>query len=415
VEIFLGRQPIFNLHEQIVAYELLYRDEQINSFPNIDSDEATIRVLNNAFISMDFEKVTHGRPAFVNFTDNLLFSSLAECLDSTNVVIEVLEDVEVTDKLVERLIELKQKGFLIALDDFILKKEVTLYSKLFEVVDYIKIDFLNTSIAERMEIESMVKDSFPHIDLLAEKVETRRQFEVAVESGYKLFQGYFFQKPQVISATDIPGNVLQYLQVLALLREDEPKIDELTEQIERDISLSYKLLRLINNSGRKQRRKVRTIKQALLMVGLTDLRRWLYIITMRESGRDQHSDVYKELLQQSLYRAKICDMVAIHHRLANHGEYFLIGLFSLIDTILGRSMEKILQQVPLSEDIVLTLLGGRTSMSPYLQLSIALANADFEEAMQIGPQLKLTSTEILEMANEAEQWVKETYESFNLN
>lgn len=414
MEIFLGRQPIFNLHEEIVAYELLYRSEQTNSFPNIDSDEATIHVLNNAFISMDFEEVTNGKPAFVNFTDNLLFDSLMDNLDPSRVVIEVLEDVEITEQLVERIRELKYDGFLIALDDFVLQKDVNLYTELFEYVDYIKIDFLNTSVAERMEIETTVKESFPHIQLLAEKVETRQQFKVAVESGYSLFQGYFFQKPQIISAKDIPTNVLQFLQVLALLREDEPKINEITEQIERDIALSYKLLRLINNSVKRQRRKVRTIKQALIMVGLSDLRRWLYVVTMKDLDQNKRPDIYRELLEQSLYRAKVCDMVAQRHKLENHSEYFLIGLLSLIDAILSRPMDKILQQMPLSEDIVMTLLGGETSMSPYLTFSIAVANADFEKAMLIGKKLELTPIEVLTIAKEAEQWVKETYENFNI-
>lgn len=414
MEIFLGRQPIFNLHEEIVAYELLYRSEQTNSFPNIDSDEATIHVLNNAFISMDFEEVTNGKPAFVNFTDNLLFDSLMDNLDPSRVVIEVLEDVEITEQLVERIRELKYDGFLIALDDFVLQKDVNLYTELFEYVDYIKIDFLNTSVAERMEIETTVKESFPHIQLLAEKVETRQQFKVAVESGYSLFQGYFFQKPQIISAKDIPTNVLQFLQVLALLREDEPKINEITEQIERDIALSYKLLRLINNSVKRQRRKVRTIKQALIMVGLSDLRRWLYVVTMKDLDQNKRPDIYRELLEQSLYRAKVCDMVAQRHKLENHSEYFLIGLLSLIDAILSRPMDKILQQMPLSEDIVMTLSGGETSMSPYLTFSIAVANADFEKAMLIGKKLELTPIEVLTIAKEAEQWVKETYENFNI-
>lgn len=415
MEIFLGRQPIFNLNEQIVAYELLYRNEQTNNFPNIDPDEATIRVVNNAFITMDFDEVTNGRPAFVNFTENILLDSFMDNLDPTRVVIEVLEGVELTKSVVERIGELKARGFVIALDDFVLEKDIACYKKLFESVDYIKIDFLNTSVAERMEIESVVKEQFPHIELLAEKVETHQQFRVAVESGYTLFQGYFFQKPQVISARDIPTNVLQYLQVLALLREEEPKINELTEQIERDIALSYKLIRLINNTGKRYTRKVRTIKQALVMIGLSDLRRWLFVITMKDLMDYKRPDIFKELLEQSLYRAKVCNILALRKRLENHSEYFLMGLFSLIDTILSRPMEKILGQMPLSEDIARTLLGRETSMSAYLTFSIALVNADFEKAILLGEQLQLTPSDILEIANEAERWAKETFENFNIN
>lgn len=410
LEIFLGRQPIFNLDEEIVAYELLYRSETKNSFTQIDSDTATMNVISNAFINMDFEEVTNGKPSFINFTDTLLNDNLLNYLDPKNVVIEVLENVEITEGLIERIQEIKSLGFRIALDDFVMQKDVTLYSKLFQYIDYIKVDFLLASLAERLQIEKIVKEKFPHIQLLAEKVETRHQFDVAVNSGYTLFQGYFFQQPQVIVANDIPANVVQYLQVLTLLRDDEVSMNEISIQIERDISLSYKLLRLINNSGRRQKLKVRSIKQALLMVGLDDFRRWLFLITMKELPSTNYQDVYHELMKESLFRAKICNMVALKHQHKNHSEYFLIGLFSLIDTILKRPLDKILYRIPLSEEIVQTLLGSETSKTPYLKFSVALSKAQFEKAVEIGRQLDLTEDMIIEIKRSADEWVKRTYQ-----
>ncbi len=192
MEVFIGRQPIFNLHEQVVAYELLYRSKNVNTFPMVDSDAATVDVLVNSFLSIGIEEVTNGKPCFVNFTENLLMSSINEYLNPSQVVIEILEDVPLTPKLVERVIELKSYGFKIALDDFILDEHVQIYDELFVHIDFIKVDFLLSPLLERMEIENKVKEKFPHIKLLAEKVETRNQFEVAKHSGYELFQGYFF-------------------------------------------------------------------------------------------------------------------------------------------------------------------------------------------------------------------------------
>ena len=228
MEIFIGRQPIFNINEKIVAYELLYRNKNINAFPLVDSDAATVDVLVNSFLSIGIDEVTKGRPCFVNFTGSLLMGTMLDYLDSTKVVIEILEDVAITMELIERVAELKQQGFKIALDDFVLDKNVAIYDELFKYIDYIKVDFLMTPLLERMEIENKVKNQFPHIKLLAEKVETRNQFEVAKHSGYLLFQGYFFEQPQIIKSTDIPMNTLQYFQIIALLREEEPDINLLS-------------------------------------------------------------------------------------------------------------------------------------------------------------------------------------------
>ena len=249
MEVFIGRQPIFNIHEQIVAYELLYRNKNVNAFPLIDSDAATVDVLVNSFFSIGIDEVTKGRPCFVNFTENLLMGTMLDYLDPSKVVIEVLEDVPITEQLVERVKELKERGFKIALDDFVLDENVTVYDELFNYIEYIKVDFLLSPLLERMEIENKVKTHFPNIKLLAEKVETRNQFEVAKHSGYVLFQGYFFEQPQIIKSTDIPANTLQYFQIIALLKDEEPNINLLAKGIERDISLSYKLLQLINNSN----------------------------------------------------------------------------------------------------------------------------------------------------------------------
>ena len=251
MEVFIGRQPIFNLHEQVVAYELLYRSKNINAFPLVDSDAATVDVLVNSFLSIGIDEVTKGKPCFVNFTENLLNSTLTDFLNPAQVVIEILEDVPITLKLVERVRKLKSMGYKIALDDFVLDDQVEIYDELFAHIDYIKVDFLLSPLLERMEIENKVKENFPHITLLAEKVETRNQFDVAKYSGYKLFQGYFFEQPQIIKATDIPANTLQYFQILTLLKDEEPNVDMLVENIERDISLTYKLLQMINNSTRR--------------------------------------------------------------------------------------------------------------------------------------------------------------------
>lgn len=408
MEVFIGRQPIFNLHEQVVAYELLYRSKNVNTFPMVDSDAATVDVLVNSFLSIGIEEVTNGKPCFVNFTENLLMSSINEYLNPTQVVIEILEDVPLTPKLVERVIELKSYGFKIALDDFILDEHVQIYDELFVHIDFIKVDFLLSPLLERMEIENKVKEKFPHIKLLAEKVETRNQFEVAKHSGYELFQGYFFEQPQILKATDIPVNTIQYFYIISLLKEEEPNIQLLSENIERDISLTYKLLQMVNNSSRRSKSKVRSIKQAILILGIADLRKWIYLLAMREIDMNTDSDLFKEVMRTSLFRAKACEKLAKLSYKQNFSEYFFVGMFSLIDTLLQRPLHIILQQLPFSEDIKATILGYQTEMTPYLEFSIALGKLDWDSLEELAPKINIDLTSIDLLYHEAIEWAEKS-------
>ncbi len=413
MEVFIGRQPIFNIHEQVVAYELLYRDKSThNTFPVVDSDQATLDVLINSFVNIGIDEVTKGRPCFVNFTENLLMGPLTDYLDPSMVVVEILEDVPITYELIERIHQLKRKGFKVALDDFVLDEKVQIYDELFVYIDYIKVDFLLTPLVERMEIENKVKTKFPHIKLLAEKVETRNQFEVAKNSGYSLYQGYFFEQPQVITSTDIPANALQCFHIITLLRDEEPDMNEVAKNIEQDISLSFKILQLIEKSTKRSKSKVRSIKQAVLMIGLAELRKWIYLLAMREMEEREHSDVYAELMRSSLFRAKICEKVAKANRKKNYSEYFLIGLFSLIDALLRRPMHLILRQLPFSEEVSFTISGAKTEMTPYLEFSIALNKSDWEKVEHYAKELNLSRETVMQLKQEVEQWVEATFKTY---
>ena len=407
MDVFIGRQPIFNMNEEIVAYELLYRSQTENAIQNTDSDTATVDVLVNYFLSMGIKEVTKGKPGFVNFTENLLMDDLLGFINPSKIVVEILENVPITEQLIQRVKELKELDFKFALDDFVLDHDVLLYDELFQYIDYIKVDFLATPLLERMKIENRVKNNYPHIKLLAEKVETRNQYEVAKFAGYTLFQGYFFEQPQVIIATDIPLNTLQYFKILLLMREDEPDITRIAESIERDISLTFKLLKLMNESEGRRKSKVRSIKQAVMLIGLTELRKFIYLLALRE-GLSEDSDLYKELLRTSLFRAKVCEKLAKMHHKENFSEYFLVGMFSLIDTLLKRPIETILDMLPFSEEVASTIRGVRTSMSPYLKFSIALDKMNFTQMDQYAEQLNLTKSDIASLYQEASDWSEET-------
>ena len=405
MEVFIGRQPIFNTLEQVYSYELLYRNGNgKNEFPEIDSDLATVDVIINSFFSIGFEELANGRPCFINFTENLLMSDIFDHLNPSKVVVEILEDVPITKMLIRRVKELKAKGYRIALDDFIMQADVKYYQELFKYTDIIKVDFFISTEEERHQIEERVKNEFPHIALLAEKVETREQYQEAIQIGYKLFQGYFFMQPQIIRGNEIPANLLQYYRVIALLRMEEPDIDHIAEGIEHDIALSYKLMQLINSSSKRSKSKIRSIKQAILHLGLEDLKKWIYILTFRESQKYNSAGTFDELMKTSLCRAKMCELLAKYNRKRNTSEYFLVGMFSLIDALLQRPMNNILMQLPLSDEVVETISGSSSIMQPYLQLTIALERMDIKMVNGIAEDLEINIDDVLEISKAANKW-----------
>lgn len=407
MEVFVGRQPIFNIHEKVVAYELLYRKNNINAYQQVDSDSATIQVLKNSVLSIGMKELTNGLPAFVNFTENLLMSNIMDLIDPSTFVIEILEDVPITEQLILRMIELRNKGFTIALDDFVLNYNIDFYNTLFTYTDIIKVDFLLTSKEERSIIENEVRSRFPHIQLLAEKVENRAHLDEAKAANYKLFQGYFFEQPQIIKTTDIPINTLQYFQLMSLLKEDESNIDEISESIEQNVALTYKLLQLINNFSRSKT-KVRSVKQAIMMLGLIELRKFLYLLATNEDNLYDSSDVTNELLRTSIFRAKVCELLAKKKRKKNFSEYYLVGMFSLIDSLLQRPMKLIVQQLPFSNEVIYTICGAQTEMTPYLNLSVALSKMDIKTASDLAKELGFKIEDLAVIYNFAQDYTKKS-------
>ncbi|MGX9135840.1 EAL and HDOD domain-containing protein [Rummeliibacillus sp. JY-2-4R] len=410
MEVFIGRQPIFNIQEKVYSYELLYRSgNQINKFSEIDSDLATVDVIINSLFSIGFEELADGKPCFINFTENLIMSDILNHLNPSQVVIEILEDIPITKDLVHRVKELKKKGYRIALDDFIMHNDVDSYNELFTYTDIIKVDYLISTTAERRKIEQRVKQEFPHIVLLAEKVETREQYQEAKNKGYKLFQGYFFMQPQIIQGNDISTNLLQYYRVIAMLRTNEPNIDQIAEGIEHDVALSYKLMQLVNSSSKRSRSKIRSIKQAILHLGLEDLKKWIHILTYRESQKYNATGTFDELMKSSLCRAKMCELLARERGVRNTSEYFLVGMFSLIDALLRKPINNILMRLPLSDEVVETISGGQTVMQPYLQLTIALERMDFSMIDNIALKLNVSLDKIFEISKAANKWSNAYY------
>jgi c-di-GMP-related signal transduction protein len=309
MRVFVARQPIFNRKEQVVAYELLYRESEKNFFSGIDGDQATTELMINSFLNIGIDKLTEGKRYYVNFTEGLLASGLPTYFDPDQLVVEILEDVPITLELIERCRHLKSLGYTIALDDFCLKHRVKrdLLHQLLASIDILKIDFFKTTQQERQSILRSCRNH--RLTFLAEKVETRKEYEQAVKDGFHLFQGYFFSEPVVIDGQDITYHFHAYYELLHELSEDQPDIENVTNIIERDLSLSYQLLKLLNSPANRPIQKIKSIRQAIVLLGFKEIKRWIFILSFKDLTKKQNSSK-NEVVKISLIRAKLCELLA---------------------------------------------------------------------------------------------------------
>lgn len=396
MNVFVARQPIFNRGEQSVAYELLYRKSEINSYNHIDGDEATADVIINGFFNIGVEELSEGKRCFINFTENLLNLKLPTYFEPESIVVEILEDIPINNELVSICQELKELGYTIALDDFAIQESYELLPELLKYIDIIKIDFLQTSLYDRRRMITRYKSH--QVSFLAEKVETREEFELALNDGFDLFQGYFFSKPDVLSTPDIPAYFQTHYQISEELSKQEPNINDIAFKIEQDVALSYKLLRLINTAAFFTRNKINSIKHALVFIGLKEFKKWINVLTIKQIDHEKNTG-QEEVIKLSLIRAHLCEQLSQKIGKTESSPYLLAGMFSLIDNLLHCEMNDALQKLPLSDEIKDAINGKTNEIGKVLKWAIEIEKCNWNIS-----DLPLTENEISECYRNAIQW-----------
>ncbi|MFT6386944.1 MAG: EAL and modified HD-GYP domain-containing signal transduction protein [Cellvibrionaceae bacterium] len=366
----IARQPICNKQLKVVAFELLYRMQSGGGNHAVvgDADAATIDVLLSAFNDLSIDDVVGNKKAFVNFTSNILLTQLPP-ISPKQLVIELLEDQEITPALLKALGRLRKQGYKIALDDFCLTKETI---SLIDYTDIIKLDVLDQAPESWAAYIPKLKDR--GITLLAEKVESYAVYEQCCELGFELFQGYFFAKPKVITGKRISNNEMTILSLLTKLNAKDINISEVTKLISHDANLSYNLLRTINSGLFNFSSKVNSIKHAITMLGLTHLKSWISFIAL--SSMDNKPQALTEL---AMVRAKMCEELGKSMTSsASADDYFTIGMFSLIDAFFDIPMEELVKKLSLSDTMKNALLKREGSMGAALDCVINYQNGTWD-------------------------------------
>ena len=392
---YVARQAILTADESVLGYELLFRDGIVDYFSSADSDAASRSTL-DASLLLGPDVLCDGRRAFINCTRDLLLNDYITLLPSDRVVVEIMETVPADEQVIAACCRLKKAGYMIALDDFVLGDPREPLSGL---ADIIKVDVRQSSLAESAAI---FRQSGEQCRLLAEKVETREEFFATRKAGFTYFQGYFFRRPELMRAREIPANRINYLRLLKAVSRAELDPRELENAIKAEASLCYRLLRYLNSPVFGFPAEIRSVRHALVMLGEREVRRWVRLATTLVASQSRSSD----LLLAALVRARFCELLAPR---LQHGEsdLFLVGLLSLMDAILGIPMALVLAGISLDRKTTAVLLGQSSPLSPIYELMLGQENAQWEKVAQLSSRLRLQGSFVAECHWKAMQWARQ--------
>ncbi len=346
---FLARQPIFDNKYSVYGYELLYREAEKSSSANvIDGNFATKRVLSDAITLFGLENLTNLKPAFINFTEDLILEDFPLLANPNDVVIELLEDIKITPTVIEHVAKLKKLGYTIALDDYLGDYN---FNNILPYIDILKVDFMQT---DRLAQENIAKKFGKSLTLLAEKVETNEEYEWAKSIGYKLFQGYFFSRPITYKKKTQQISSVTFTMLMCELNKADVDFDKCCNIIRSDTVLTYKLLKKITTMEYFRGHYINKVESAIVMMGVSDLKRWLLLVVSIDNNKTG-SD---ELVRMAFLRGLFAQELIKRSSLSNESESaFLMGMFSLLDKIFDDSKENLLQNIAISKEISDALLG----------------------------------------------------------
>ena len=369
--LFLARQPIYDRDLHIYGYELLYRADMENKAPADAGDQATSTVLINALNEIGLESLVGDHFAFVNLTRGFVVGDNPLPFGERQFVIEILEDIGPEPCVLAGAKRLAQQGYIIALDDFVLADHLL---PMVELADIIKIDVLALDEATVREHINTIR---PYkVKLLAEKVETQEAFEFCKDLGFDYFQGYFFCRPHVVTKPRLPSNHLSVLQLLSALNNPRVTAEDLEKLLERDTSLSYRLLRHVNSASFALPHKVNALRQAIMLLGLNTIRQWATLMMLSQINDKPH-----ELMTTAIIRAKMCEQLAVASGERAKDSHFIVGLFSVLDALLDAPMAMILEPLSLTDDISAALLSREGPAGEALRCAMAFERGDWDNVL----------------------------------
>lgn len=397
----IGRQPILNRDEQICAYELLFRSAQSLTEANVsDASQATASVILNTMAGFGVKQILGKHLGFINLELDILMSDSLELLPKEMVVLELLETLEVTPTLIKRCRELKEAGFVLALDDH---DYDPIYEELYQIIDIVKVDLMATPVDTiGAAIECYRNYQFK---LLAEKVESKEEFLKCLDLGFDYFQGYYFAKPAVIEKKKIDEGGAALLKLMRQLMDDA-EMEEVEKTFRSSPGLTYKLLLLVNSVSFVGLQKIQTVRHAISMLGRAQIKRWVQLALFATD--DSHA-MENPLLDMAAVRGGFMEQMAtacppLRGNREAADQAFMTGILSLLESLYDIPMRQIAEELNLSDDVQQALVSREGIYGNLLALAEALEQVDFAKASELLAALSIPYNTVMDAQMRAYNW-----------
>jgi len=408
--LYITRQPIFSELLETIYYELQYKtgfaklskDDKnfVETDGLTDGDISTLKVFSNVFSNLGIATTTQNKPAFVNFTPNLIINDFWHEFPTDKVIFQLFLKEIPSDELILKCKEMVAQGYRIAVNNLVLKKE---YFPILKLSEIIKVDFIINDEEARGKIApSLIKMGKT---IIADKIGSKEEFEEAKKLGFHLFQGFFFSKPEFIESKDLPTNKLIYLSLLKEINSGEMVFSSLEDIIKKDMSLTFRLLKYINSPFFGLRNEITSIKNAISLLGEKEIKKWASIISITSLSDDKPD----ELTRLALTRAKFCEIISEKIGLKSESQnLFLLGIFSLLDVFVGRPMEELLGDISLEEKIEKALLGENNKYRTVLNIVVSYEKGNWEMFYKLIQDSELENANIPDLYFKALEWTQDS-------
>lgn len=365
---WIARQAILDSHRAVFGYELFNRAVNVTQH----SAASDAQLLFNMLSSADAESLASHKTLFLNCTHDSLAGGYLDLVDPAKVVLEIpplpIADV---DQIVTRLAglqDVKRRGFRLAFDYVVLTRP---YAPWLALASFIKLD-VSLLKADALSAYARTAHATTPARLIAEKVETAAQHQHLASLGVTLFQGYWFARPVMVPGQTIRPAQANILQLINLVRK-QARTEEIEDLLKRDPTLSFNLLRFINSAGFGARSEVTSFKHAVMLLGLNRLFKWAaLLLTSSRAG-----DTPPAVGTTAVVRGRLMELLAAEALPAEYGDHaFVVGVFSLLDTMLGIALVDALATLTIPDDVTQALLHQSGPLAPLLTLTIACESGD---------------------------------------
>ncbi|MEK7709005.1 MAG: HDOD domain-containing protein [Pseudomonadota bacterium] len=409
-EVYLGRLPILDSKQNVVAYELLFRSDQNNTVTVTDNSAASANVIIDTYGQLGIENVIGKRRGFIKVDTELLMHDAICMLPKKHVVLEILKNVEINDEIIQRCTFLKQKGYQLALSNVV--QLDNRYDRIMPLINVVKI---NITALTQSDLISLVKKlkRWPVL-FLAEKVESQEIAKNCIALNFHMLQGFYFAKPEIISGKRIDPSKLALLKLLLLVVKDSD-VSEIENELKYQPGLSYNLLRMVNSAAGGLPSTINSIKRAIMILGRKQLQRWVQILLY--AAKQKGGNASDALMQTATLRGKLLEFIAIADRPhdKNHQDRaFMVGTLSLLDTLLGIEMAELVSSLSIQKDMSEALLNRRGYLGRQLELIEAHEKGEFETVSAMLSDLGFLSiSEFTKMELEAAAWANRISDAIN--